>query len=38
MAGIEDADVRILHGDAREQLATLPSESVHCIVTSPPFW
>ena len=35
---IDDGDVRILHGDALAQLATLPSESVHCIVTSPPFW
>ena len=30
--------VRVLIGDAREQLATLPSSSVHCVVTSPPYW
>jgi DNA modification methylase len=30
--------VRILVGDAREILATLPAESVHCVVTSPPYW
>ena len=30
--------VRILVGDVREQLATLPDESVHCVVTSPPYW
>ena len=30
--------VRIIIGDAREQLKLLPSESVHCIVTSPPYW
>lgn len=30
--------VRILIGDVREQLATLPDESVHCVVTSPPYW
>ena len=30
--------VRILVGDVREQLATLVDESVHCIVTSPPYW
>ena len=30
--------VRILVGDAREQLAGLPAESVHCVVTSPPYW
>jgi DNA modification methylase len=30
--------VRILVGDALKQLRTLPSESVHCVVTSPPYW
>jgi DNA modification methylase len=30
--------VRILVGDVREQLKTLPDESVHCVVTSPPYW
>ena len=30
--------VRILQGDVREQLATLPTHSVHCVVTSPPYW
>ena len=29
---------RILVGDVLEQLATLPDESVHCVVTSPPYW
>ena len=28
----------ILQGDVLEQLATLPDESVHCVVTSPPYW
>lgn len=28
----------ILHGDAIEQLRTLPDNSVHCCVTSPPYW
>ena len=28
----------ILTGDALEQLATLPDESVHCCVTSPPYY
>ena len=28
----------ILCGDAIEQLRTLPDESVHCVVTSPPYW
>lgn len=30
--------VRILIGDVRERLADLPDESVHCVVTSPPYW
>lgn len=30
--------VRILTGDCREILKTLPDESVHCVVTSPPYW
>lgn len=29
---------RILVGDVRRVLATLPAKSVHCIVTSPPYW
>jgi DNA modification methylase len=28
----------ILQGDIRQIAPTLPSESVHCIVTSPPYW
>lgn len=30
--------VRILTGDCRAVLATLPDESVHCVVTSPPYY
>ena len=29
---------KILQGDAREVLATIPEGSVHCCVTSPPYW
>jgi site-specific DNA-methyltransferase (adenine-specific)/site-specific DNA-methyltransferase (cytosine-N4-specific) len=29
-------DLRV--GDCRAILPTLPSESVHCCVTSPPYW
>jgi len=29
---------RLLIGDCREMLRTLPDESVHCVVTSPPYW
>jgi DNA modification methylase len=31
-------DIQLLCGDALEVLKTLPSESVHCIVTSPPYF
>lgn len=30
--------VTILIGDVREQLRTLDPDSVHCVVTSPPYW
>ena len=30
--------VRILQGDCRDVLKSLPDESVHCVVTSPPYW
>lgn len=30
--------VRILQGDCRELLKTLPNNTVNCIVTSPPYW
>ncbi len=30
--------VRVLQGDCRDVLKPLPDESVHCIVTSPPYW
>ncbi len=29
---------RILVGDCRERLRDLPDRSVHCVVTSPPYW
>ncbi len=30
--------VTLLKGDCRDVLRTLPDESVHCMVTSPPYW
>jgi DNA modification methylase len=30
--------VRILIGDVRARLKELPDESVHCVITSPPYW
>lgn len=30
--------IRILHGDCREVLKTLPDCSVHACITSPPYW
>ena len=29
---------RVLQGDVLTVLATLPADSVHCVVTSPPYW
>ena len=29
---------KLLQGDVLEMLATLPDESVQCVVTSPPYW
>lgn len=31
-------DVRVLKGDSREVVPTLPAESIQCCVTSPPYW
>lgn len=33
-----DGAVTLYQGDALAVLAALPSESVHCMVTSPPYW
>ena len=30
--------VQIIQGDCRDVLVTMPDESVHCCVTSPPYW
>jgi DNA modification methylase len=30
--------IKILQGDCIEQMKTLPDESVHCVITSPPYW
>jgi DNA modification methylase len=30
--------IRLIQGDCRHVLSTLPDESVHCVVTSPPYW
>ena len=30
--------VQIIHGDVRQKLGLLPSETFHCCVTSPPYW
>lgn len=33
---VKDADFELLQGDALDALRTLPDESVHMVVTSPP--
>ena len=35
---LEDPDLTLYQGDVREVLRSLPDESVHCVVTSPPYW
>jgi hypothetical protein len=35
---VQDTDFTLYVGDVREVLATMPDESVHCVVTSPPYW
>jgi hypothetical protein len=35
---VQDSDFTLHVGDALEVLAGLPDESVHCVVTSPPYW
>ena len=37
-AFVNDADFTLYVGDVRDVLAGLPDESVHCVVTSPPYW
>lgn len=35
---VQSRTFQILQGDALAVLRTLPSESVHCCITSPPYW
>ena len=35
---IDDLINKFLLGDVMEKMALIPDESVHCIVTSPPYW
>ena len=35
---LQDTDLTLHHGDALTVLQTLEDESVHCVVTSPPYW
>ncbi len=38
MIHTQDADFTLLQGDVLDELAGLPDGSVHCVVTSPPYW
>lgn len=38
MIHTRDADFTLYQGDVLEELASLPGGSVHCVVTSPPYW
>lgn len=35
---VSDPDFTLYVGDVRDVLRELPEESVHCVVTSPPYW
>lgn len=35
---LNDADFQLYQGDALDVLREMPDESVHCVVTSPPYW
>ncbi len=35
---VQDDDFTLYNGDVREVLRSLPDESVHCCLTSPPYW
>ena len=35
---LDDGDFQSYNGEALDVLKTLPSGSVHCVVTSPPYW
>ena len=37
-ADVSDPTFTLLCGDALRMLSTLPSESIHCCVTSPPYF
>lgn len=37
-AQFKHGSVEVFHGDVREVLPQLEAESVHCVVTSPPYW
>lgn len=38
MHEINEIRNKILQGDVLEQLAHIPDESIHCVITSPPYW
>lgn len=32
------ADAKVLQGDVRQRLTEIPDASIHCVITSPPYW
>ena len=38
MHGVIGSPITILQGDVSTMLPLLPSESINCVVTSPPYW
>ena len=37
-AGYDDGRVALHHGHVLDVLRAMPEASVHCVVTSPPYW
>lgn len=35
---LQDPDVTLWQGDVRDALRQMPDESVHAVITSPPYW
>ena len=38
MSNSDEQSLTILTGESRVLLRNLPAESVHCCITSPPYW
>lgn len=30
--------IQVIHGDCIKEMQTMAADSIHCVVTSPPYW